>query len=205
MSIINPTRVIFFLRMIAALILLFLAAVFFILSKDAFFSNEPTTLLYQEKNRQQKILLKESERLEQQFKFMVFEKERTQIKVKHIALLKQLINKAPFDSNLWRQLTFWQSNFHSVSTFSNDQQEVFLITQRFLLWNQTERPFLFSQCVYFVNKATVSEVKKNCRDLLKLEIKRLSAARLQRNMNLNSEQWGLILDYYSLKSDDVNG
>ena len=205
MNIINSARVIFFLRITTALILLSLAAVFFKLSKDAFSANESVTLLYQEKNRQQKILLKESERLEQQYKFMVFEKERTQIKVKHIALLKQLIKKSPFDVNLWRQLTFRQSNFHDGSTFSNDQEEVFLITQRFLLWNQTERPFLLSQCVYFVNKATLSVVKENCRDLLKLEIKRLSAARLQRNMNLNSAQWNLILEYYSLKNNESNG
>ena len=144
-------------------------------------------------------LQKQTDLTRQQLDFMVFDKEKNQAKQSLIKLLQAQINLYPFDSALWRELSYWQMNHKSSKTVSQayGRQWTFLVSKQLLQWNKHERPFLLSQCIRFIAEPLIN-VNRQCKQLFDMELQQQPQSRLLNKLKRSPEQWRVVVEHYSL-------
>ena len=189
----------FLFSLLLAFFLVFLSFNLCKLARESYLIGAPPTLINNSNTKALTRLSKESQALQSQFEFMVFDKERKQIHQSLIEVLKKQINLSPFDVNLWRQLNYWQ--FVKLSDESNlsikDKQWTVDVAMRFLDWNQKERRFLITLCIELVSHQAV-DVNGHCRQLFNIELQRLGVKAVKRNFNISEELWNRVALHYSL-------
>ena len=160
-------------------------------------------ILVNEKTR----LQKETDLTRQQLGFMVFDKEKNQLRQSLVKLLQTQINLYPFDSALWRQLSYLQMKHESNSLTASqayDRQWTFLVSKQMLQWNKHERPFLLSQCLRYIAKPLI-DVNRQCKQLFDIELQEQSQSLLLKKLKLSPEQWQVVIEHYSLAVNNNEG
>ena len=191
--------------LLLALFLIFLSFNLWKLARQSYLTNTIPVLINNSKSKNVIRLSMENQRLQSQFEFMVFEKERKQTYRELLDVLKKQINLSPFDSSLWRQLNYWQlatlSNESDLSI--NDKQWILSVAMRFIAWNEKERPLLLKQCVVLIADQS-GDVKSNCQQLFNVELQRLSVNQVKRNLNISEGLWNNVVLHYSLSLEKVD-
>lgn len=191
--------------LLLALFLIFLSFNLWKLARQSYLTDTSPVLINNSKSKNVIRLSMENQRLQSQFEFMVFEKERKQTYRELLDVLKKQINLSPFDSSLWRQLNYWQlatlSNESDLSI--NDKQWILSVAMRFIAWNEKERPLLLKQCVELIADQS-SDVKSNCQQLFNVELQRLSVNQVKRNLNISEGLWNNVVLHYSLSLEKVD-
>ena len=160
-------------------------------------------ILVNEKSR----LQKETDLTRQQLGFMVFDKEKNQLRQSLIKLLQTQINLYPFDSALWRQLSYLQMKHESnrsAASQAYDRQWTFLVSKQLLQWNKHERPFLLSQCLRYIAEPLI-DVNRQCKQLFDIELQEQSQSLLLKKLKLSPEQWQVVIEHYSLAVNNNEG
>ena len=191
--------------LLLAFFLIFLSFNLWKLARQSYLTDTSPVLINNSKSKNVIRLSMENQRLQSQFEFMVFEKERKQTYRELLDVLKKQINLSPFDSSLWRQLNYWQlatlSNESDLSI--NDKQWILSVAMRFIAWNEKERPLLLKQCVVLIADQS-GDVKSNCQQLFNVELQRLSVSQVKRNLNISEGLWNNVVLHYSLSLEKVD-
>ena len=191
--------------LLLTLFLIFLSFNLWKLARQSYLTDTSPVLINNSKSKNVIRLSMENQRLQSQFEFMVFEKERKQTYRELLDVLKKQINLSPFDSSLWRQLNYWQlatlSNESDLSI--NDKQWILSVAMRFIAWNEKERPLLLKQCVVLIADQS-GDVKSNCQQLFNVELQRLSVSQVKRNLNISEGLWNNVVLHYSLSLEKVD-
>ena len=191
--------------LLLAFFLIFLSFNLWKLARQSYLTDTSPVLINNSKSKNVIRLSMENQRLQSQFEFMVFEKERKQTYRELLDVLKKQINLSPFDSSLWRQLNYWQlatlSNESDLSI--NDKQWILSVAMRFIAWNEKERPLLLKQCVVLIADQS-GDVKSNCQQLFNVELQRLSVNQVKRNLNISEGLWNNVVLHYSLSLEKVD-
>ena len=145
-------------------------------------------------------LVKEAEELREQYQVVVFKGVRKKIGKKLERNLKKQINQQPFNSKLWRELTFLQASNFSLNkqAGASERQWVFLVAKQLLQWNSLERSVLLKRCVYF-SLDTQVDVKRDCAEIFTNTLKVESLDSLARKLDLKKESIQSAMSTFGVK------